>query len=119
MDASQLTGTASTYARKYALNGLLALEDCEDPDSFKSDYSYNSNPNSYKKEQQNQKRQPTKEEKERAEMIDYINNTIMAKKINVDEVKQHLQKNYKVNNPRLLNINLLGQFADTIKMWGR
>lgn len=34
MDASQITGTASSYARKYALGGLLAIEDeSQDPDS--------------------------------------------------------------------------------------
>lgn len=33
MDDSQITGTASSYARKYALNGLLALDDNKDPDS--------------------------------------------------------------------------------------
>lgn len=34
MDASQITGTASSYARKYALSGLLALDDgSADPDS--------------------------------------------------------------------------------------
>ena len=27
MDGSQLTGSASSYARKYALNGLLAIDD--------------------------------------------------------------------------------------------
>lgn len=33
MDGSQITGTASSYARKYALNGLLALDDTKDADT--------------------------------------------------------------------------------------
>lgn len=33
-DESQLTGAASTYARKYALNGLFLLDDTADPDSY-------------------------------------------------------------------------------------
>lgn len=33
MDASQITGTASSYARKYALNGLLLIDDTKDEDS--------------------------------------------------------------------------------------
>lgn len=33
MDASQLTGTASSYARKYALNGLLCIDDTKDADT--------------------------------------------------------------------------------------
>lgn len=33
MDGSQITGTASSYARKYALNGLLAIDDTKDADT--------------------------------------------------------------------------------------
>lgn len=33
MDGSQVTGAASSYARKYALNGLLAIDDTKDSDS--------------------------------------------------------------------------------------
>ena len=32
MDVAQVTGSASSYARKYALNGLLAIDDTRDPD---------------------------------------------------------------------------------------
>ena len=33
MDSSQITGSASSYARKYALNGLLAIDDTKDSDT--------------------------------------------------------------------------------------
>ena len=33
MDDSQITGTASSYARKYTLNGLLLIDDNKDADS--------------------------------------------------------------------------------------
>ncbi len=33
MDESQITGAASSYARKYALNGLLAIDDTKDADA--------------------------------------------------------------------------------------
>ena len=33
MDSAQLTGSCSSYARKYALGGLLLLDDNKDPDS--------------------------------------------------------------------------------------
>lgn len=33
MDDAQITGAASSYARKYALNGLFLLDDNKDPDS--------------------------------------------------------------------------------------
>lgn len=33
MDGSQITGTASSYARKYALNGMFAIDDNKDSDA--------------------------------------------------------------------------------------
>ena len=36
MSAEQKVGSASSYARKYALNGLFLLDDNQDPDSLKS-----------------------------------------------------------------------------------
>lgn len=33
MDGSQITGTSSSYARKYALNGLLLIDDNKDSDT--------------------------------------------------------------------------------------
>lgn len=37
MDASQITGAASTYARKYCLNGLFAIDDVRDADTMPKD----------------------------------------------------------------------------------
>ena len=34
MDASQITGAASSYARKYALNGLFCIDDTKDADAI-------------------------------------------------------------------------------------
>lgn len=36
MDSSQVTGATSSYARKYALNGLLCIDDTKDADSVES-----------------------------------------------------------------------------------
>ena len=33
MDEAQITGSASSYSRKYALNGLFAIDDTKDPDA--------------------------------------------------------------------------------------
>ena len=34
MDGAQLSGSTSSYARKYALNGLLDVDDCKDSDEL-------------------------------------------------------------------------------------
>lgn len=33
MDTAQITGAASSYAKKYALNGMFAIDDTKDPDA--------------------------------------------------------------------------------------
>lgn len=40
MDASQVTGAASSYARKYALNGLFAIDDTKDADTLNTSAQY-------------------------------------------------------------------------------
>jgi len=40
MDDSQVTGTASSYARKYALNGLFCIDDTKDADALNTSADY-------------------------------------------------------------------------------
>ena len=54
MEGSQITGASSSYARKYALNGLLAIDDTKDSDTTNT---HNNN------EPKNQKKQVSAEEK--------------------------------------------------------
>lgn len=44
MDESQVTGAASSYARKYALNGLFAIDDTKDADYLNSSDNYTQQP---------------------------------------------------------------------------
>lgn len=44
MDASQVTGAASSYARKYALNGLFAIDDTKDADALNVNAEYTQKP---------------------------------------------------------------------------
>ncbi|MGL4450458.1 MAG: ERF family protein [Sarcina sp.] len=43
MDDSQITGSTSSYARKYALNGLFAIDDTKDADSTNTGDDDNTN----------------------------------------------------------------------------
>lgn len=54
MDESQITGTASSYARKYALNGLFLIDDTKDADT--SEY-YQQNQQSAKTNRQRNNQQ--------------------------------------------------------------
>lgn len=48
MDESQITGAASSYARKYALNGLFLLDDTKDADTDEYNNMVQKNDNSQK-----------------------------------------------------------------------
>ena len=74
MDGSQITGTASSYARKYALNGLLAIDDTKDADTDEF------------------KNQTTEEEKATKEQIDYIKEQLATYDMEEIEVKDFLKK---------------------------
>ena len=54
MDESQITGTASSYARKYCLNGLFAIDDTKDADSM--DNSQDNRPTASKATDDDKKR---------------------------------------------------------------
>lgn len=51
-DGSQVTGSASSYARKYALNGLFCIDDTKDSDTLNNSKEYTAPPKTQK--------QPTK-----------------------------------------------------------
>ena len=48
MDSSQITGSVSSYARKYALNGMFAIDDTKDSDSTNTHGAEPSKPESTK-----------------------------------------------------------------------
>ena len=61
MDVAQLTGSCSSYARKYALNGLFCIDDAKDPDAMKPDSKQpEPKPPQQKPPQRQQSRQQTK-----------------------------------------------------------
>lgn len=67
MDSAQITGSASSYARKYALNGLFLIDDTQDPDTQEND----DNPN--EKTKPNDK--PTETELEAMEKLIEVTKT--------------------------------------------
>lgn len=74
MDDSQITGTASSYARKYALNGLFLLDDTKDEDSYECrEYKENKS-----KAESAESTQPAAFKPATAQQIHKINEYIMA-----------------------------------------
>lgn len=91
MDESQVTGSCSSYARKYALNGLFNLDDVKDADSNElSEESKNKSDRqkTQSKAQQKPKVQPTDATKEPAKVK-------MANKEQIDIIINYSQENAK------------------------
>lgn len=78
MDGAQITGTASSYARKYSLNGLFCIDDTKDADTDEH------------AKQTGQ--QPKEEKKASAKQVELVNKLVndkdaMLKYYNVDKVE--------------------------------
>ena len=63
MDGSQVTGASSSYARKYALNGIFAIDDTKDSDST----------NTHGQEQDSPKQEEPKQKTPRQQLIARLN----------------------------------------------
>lgn len=62
MDDAQITGTSSSYARKYALNGLFLIDDVKDPDS-----------DEYRDETQGKTKSSTKKNTDTSVLDEFVN----------------------------------------------
>ncbi len=58
MDESQITGSASSYARKYALNGLFCIDDEKDADTMDNSHSQSNKAQPRKNTQQSNDDKP-------------------------------------------------------------
>ena len=96
MDESQITGTASSYARKYALNGLLLIDDTKDADTNENRDERDGRAKAQKEEAQEPDRTgepayPTEEQ-----MVD----DLLAVASKSEKVKGMLTKLLETNNAR-------------------
>ena len=112
MDGSQLTGSASSYARKYALNGLLAIDDTRDSDFLNNSAQSLSEP---QRGIQNNNNMPQNGnlEKYRNE----IANTLKVKEIPFKVFTDWLQNNFNKGNLDGLSISQIEQIKNTISEW--
>lgn len=92
MDSSQLTGSTSSYARKYALNGLFLIDDTKDSD--------NANPEDTEEEQ-----------KEKAMLMIELSKLIEEKGADREKVLTY----YKVHSDREMTVEQLRQAVNSLK----
>ena len=114
MDASQITGASSSYARKYALNGLLQLDDNKDADS-----------NEYVKQQKKiENKSQTKIEMISEDQVKLLH--VLFDKIEKSEkqifknfenkvAKENVYKKYKVKTSKELSKNIAKDMIELLK----
>lgn len=84
MDTSQVTGATSSYARKYALNGLLCIDDTKDTDS--EEY------------QQRGISKTTSKKTSKVVMIQDAQKDMILERFTPEEIKAYLEE---INKPKL------------------
>lgn len=106
MDDSQITGTASSYARKYALNGMFLIDDSKDADT--PEYSGQMN-------NQQQSKQPKQPEITLDAVKTALND--LVKKTNGDytKISSYLLKQVGADNFNALSNQQLFEANDYIK----
>lgn len=103
MDDAQVTGATSSYARKYALNGLFAIDDSKDFDTeeFRNECKNRDNARNEQKKadtlEKNEKMKISKELAEKAKSLGVSNETMKA----------IVQQKYKVTCSTEMNIGQL------------
>lgn len=112
MDASQITGASSSYARKYALNGLLQLDDNKDADTTE-----------YQKQQINNKKNVKQDSitDEQVKLIHVLfgkienNEKQIFKNFENKVAKQNVYKNFKVKTSKELTREKAKEMIELLK----
>ncbi len=102
MDASQVTGATSSYARKYALNGLFCIDDNKDPDT--DEFRINA-------QQSQQQQQQQVQQSSQQQQADY--NTIPNNQFGVQYMVERVQRCCQALN---VNLNAVLQYAGISKL---
>ena len=96
MDSAQVTGSTSSYARKYALNGLLAIDDNKDPDHLNRGQENQTRANRGNPRQQRPRQKPMTLEEAKSIKLNFgdFNNISLGQlaKENIGAVKELYQK---------------------------
>lgn len=109
MDGSQITGAASSYARKYALNGIFLIDDAKDADS--DEYHQQNNQNQAKNQKPKHGQSSNQQSQQNnAAQSDFIDNEqykavygkvrtwARLKNANFDQVANYVLQQYKIRD---------------------
>lgn len=114
MDPSQITGATSSYARKYALNGLFCIDDTKDADTD----AYTANTVKTK----TQTKEPAKpvetntmrDKRIRQEHADIVKKMMAVKKITNQQICQQMESMFGTRNSTEISNQQMKELADWI-----
>ena len=110
MDDSQITGATSSYARKYALNGLYAIDDNKDADTDEHKQQQDNAPKKQQAQKQQQKQQQQEQgftEKELHELVEKYVRNIEALGVDRAKLIEFVCNKHSVGNLFDLKPNIL------------
>lgn len=90
MDPSQITGATSSYARKYALNGLFCIDDTKDADTD----AYTANTTKSKTKEKAPETNTIKEKRVKEEYLRSITQQMGIKQINPKLISEYINKTF-------------------------
>lgn len=122
MDDAQVTGSSSSYARKYALNGLFAIDDAKDSDFLNKDEAYTANQQTRQNTQQGQQgRQNNQQGNNTNNILEStrreISQTLKVKHIQNKDFINWLKKNFNTDKLDGLQVNQLNAIKSQVASW--
>ena len=122
MDDAQVTGSSSSYARKYALNGLFAIDDAKDSDFLNKDEAYTANQQGRQNSQQGQQgRQSNQQRSNPSNILEStrkeISQMLKAKHIQNKDFINWLKKNFNTDKLDGLQVSQLNAIKSQVASW--
>ncbi|HFI0342920.1 TPA: ERF family protein [Streptococcus suis] len=116
MEGSQITGSASSYARKYALSGLFLIDDNKDSDS---DEYHKQNNQPKQKQQAKQAQQATSDglinQEQYTELVGWVRNLAQTINSTYDDVEAQLLKHYQIQDFHQVPANFFDNVIGLVK----
>lgn len=121
MDDAQVTGSSSSYARKYALNGLFAIDDAKDSDFLNQGENTARQQGRQNTQQGQQGRQNNQQGNNPNNILENtrreISQMLKAKHIQNKDFINWLKKNYNTDKLDGLQVNQLNTIKSQVASW--
>lgn len=95
MDSSQITGSTSSYARKYALNGLFAIDDTKDSDATNDHGKGSDNRQQSQQTQRQQPRQAATKQKLSDDRFNAAMQSVLDGKYKIHDLRSKFDLSYE------------------------